>query len=177
MRQFRNSVFSAALTLTFVAAGLTSGTAQASEVATTKMFGIGGMLGAPTGLSLKYYFTPRHGVDLGVGVGFWGGSALYVHGDYEIHFMLTQAEAFDLPLYVGVGAKLILWFADQSHAYWFDNGVHQGYLGIGLRVPVGIAFNLNAIPLDVFLEVVPGLGFFPGFGFFLDGAVGVRYYF
>jgi len=151
--------------------------AAASEIATSKKLGIGGMLGAPTGLSMKYYLSEKHALDFGVGLGVWGGATLYVHGDYKFHIMLTRHADFDLPLYFGVGAKLTIWFTDHNHAYWGDNNSHGGYVGVGVRVPVGIAFNLNKLPLDVFLEVVPGLGVFPGLGAFLDGAVGVRYYF
>ena len=177
MTRFRKLALTAALTLTLVAAGLTSGTAHASEIGNSKKFGIGGMLGAPTGLSLKYYFNQRHALDFGLGIGFWGGATLYLHGDYKFHFMLTKASHFDLPLYIGVGAKLTVWFTDHDHTYWGDNDAHGGYLGFGIRVPIGVSFNLNKLPLDVFLEIVPGVGLFPGIGAFVDGAVGVRYYF
>jgi len=151
--------------------------AAASEVAESRRLGIGVMVGAPTGLSLKYYFSPRHALDFGLGVGFWGGPTLYLHGDYKLHFMLTRNSAFDLPLYIGVGAKLTVWFDNHDHAYWGDNDVHSGYLGFGIRVPIGIAFNLGGLPLDIFFEIVPGLGLFPGIGAFVDGAIGVRWYF
>ena len=36
--------------------------------------------------------------------------------------------------------------------------LYGGHVGVGVRVPVGIAFNLNKLPLDVFLELAPGLG-------------------
>ena len=170
-------IYAVALVLAATLILVNARSASASEVATSKKFGIGGMLGAPTGLSLKYYFTPKHALDFGVGIGFWGGATLYVHGDYKFHIMLTQHSAFDLPLYIGVGAKLTIWFTDHDHHYWGDTGRHGGYAGFGIRVPVGISFNLNKLPLDVFLEIVPGLGLFPGIGAFVDGAIGVRYYF
>jgi len=170
-------IYAVALVLVAVVMLMNARSASASEVATSKKFGIGGMLGAPSGLSMKYYFSPKHALDVGVGVGFWGGAALYTHVDYKFHIMLTQASAFDLPFYFGVGAKLSLWFTDHPHSYWGDNRARDGRLGFGVRVPVGIAFNLNKLPLDIFVEVVPGVGLFPGIGAFVDGAVGVRYYF
>ncbi len=173
----RFPIYAVALVLAATLMFLNTRSASASEVATSKKFGIGGMLGAPTGLSLKYYFSPKHALDFGVGVGFWGGATLYVHGDYKYHIMLTQHSAFDLPLYFGVGAKLTIWFAGDHHGYWGDSHRHDGHAGFGIRVPIGISFNLNKLPLDVFLEIVPGLGLFPGIGAFVDGAIGVRYYF
>lgn len=152
-----------------------SAPAQASEVGTQRKFGLGGMLGAPNGLSMKYYLGQKHALDFGAGFGWWG-AAIYVHADYLFHIELTKTEHFDLPLYIGVGPKLTVWFSDHHPAYW-GGKKKDGHLGIGVRVPIGIAFNLNKVPLDVFLEVVPGVGFFPGVGAYLDGAVGVRYYF
>ena len=179
MKRFKKLlvIYTVAAALAMVVFTVNSRSAAASEVATSKKLGIGGMLGAPTGLSLKYYISPKHALDFGVGLGFWGHAALYVHGDYKFHFMLTKHSAFDLPLYIGVGVKLTVWFNDHDHHYWGDNDAHGGYLGVGVRVPIGIAFNLNKLPLDVFLEIVPGVGLFPGIGAFVDGAVGVRYYF
>ena len=58
---------------------------------------------------------------------------------------------------------------------------------------MGIAFNLNRVPIDIFIEVVPGVGFVPGVdnrrgdpnfgqrvlapGFYFESAAGCRYYF
>ena len=154
---------------------LSAGSARASEVGTSRAFGLGGMLGAPTGLSLKYYFSPQHALDVGIGIGWLGGSGLHIHVDYLFHFALARTPSFDLPLYIGVGPKLAIWFYDHGTRYWGYKG--DGGVGFGVRVPIGIAFNLNAVPVDVFIEAVPGIGFVPGVGGFLDGAVGARYYF
>jgi hypothetical protein len=150
--------------------------ARASEIGNGANVGLGVMLGAPTGLSMKFFFHNDHAVDLGVGVGYFVGPTLYVHADYLFHFQLVSAETFELPLYIGIGGKFILWFHDENHYYWGGHS-EAGTLGAGVRVPIGIAFELNALPLDIFLEIVPGLGVFPGIGAFLDGAIGVRYYF
>lgn len=150
--------------------------ARASQVGQGNNFGLGLMLGAPSGLSMKIFFHDDHAIDIGVGVGWFGGATLYVHADYLFHFQLLSAPTFDLPLYIGVGGKFILWFDEGNHGYWGGDH-HDGTLGAGVRVPIGIAFELNAIPLDIFLEIVPGLGVFPGVGAFIDGAIGARWYF
>src|SRR4051812_6380784 len=86
----------------FLCAGgaLSPTVAHASEVGEVRRFGLGGMIGAPTGLSMKLYFNPRHALDFGVGVGFLNGNAASVHVDYLFHFMLNRNRRFDLPLYV-----------------------------------------------------------------------------
>ena len=149
----------------------------ASEIGTSRRFGIGGMLGAPTGLSMKYYLSPLHALDFGVGFGYWGRANLYLHVDYKFHIMLTQNADFDLPLYIGVGGKMGFWFDDEYERSYWGGDERSGYWGFGIRVPIGVAFNLNSVPLDIFGEIVPGIGLFPGVGAFLDGAIGVRYYF
>lgn len=152
--------------------------AHASKVGTSNKFGIGGMLGAPTGLSMKYFFHKQHAIDIGIGFGWFGHASLFIHVDYKFHIYLTKNQHFELPLYFGVGPKLFIWFHDHCHYYWGGKAhCRDGYIGFGVRVPIGVAFHFNKVPLDVFLEIVPGVGFFPWFGMFLDGAVGVRYYF
>ncbi|MEJ7603475.1 MAG: hypothetical protein WKG01_36655 [Kofleriaceae bacterium] len=56
--------------------------------------------------------------------------------------MLTEGEAFKLPFYVGVGLRVWSW--DDRYE---DNGTV-----IGVRAPLGIAFDFNDIPLDIFLQ-------------------------
>lgn len=153
-------------------------TASASQVATSKKFGIGGMLGSPTGLSMKYFFAKPHAIDIGLGFQWFGHAALGIHVDYKFHIYLAKPEPFELPLYFGVGPKLFIWFHDHCHYYWGGKDhCREGFVGFGIRIPIGVAFHFNKVPLDVFLEIVPGVGFFPWFGMFVDGAVGVRYYF
>lgn len=168
------SVLSAAIALVALSA---AAPASASQVGNGRNFGLGVTLGAPSGLSMKYFMGQNHALDLGVGVGFFGGNTLSVHLDYHWHAaMLTKTSAFDLPFYIGVGGRFNFWFKDEYHHYWGGES-HSGRIGAGVRVPFGIAFHLNKVPLDIYLEIVPGLGVFPGVGAFLDGAVGVRYFF
>ena len=143
-----------------------------------RFVGLGGMLGLPTGLSLKYYFNPKHALAAGAGASWYYGNHLHLHVDWNYHIMLPRAADFDLPFYVGVGGLFVFWFHD-NHPHWWGSTASRldTNAGLGVRVPIGIAFNLNKVPLDIFIEVVPGLGLIPNIGFFIDGAVGVRYYF
>lgn len=174
------------------ASALSAPVAGASEVGYVRKFGLGGMIGAPTGLSMKLYFNERHALDFGVGIGFLNGNAGSVHVDYLFHFMLSRNTRFDLPLYVGIGGQVKAFWDDGYHSYYGGYG-SDGRIGIAVRGPVGIAFNLNRVPIDIFIEVVPGIGFVPGYdsrkgdahfgetvigpGFYLESAAGCRYYF
>jgi len=171
MRLRRPIIFALALFTVVVA----SNTAEASSVGRSKKLGLGIMLGAPSGFSLKYYLGQKSAVDFGAGIGWLGGSGVHIHADYLWHFMLARPAHFDLPLYVGVGPKLAIWFKDGRRYWGHKKG--DGRVGLGVRVPIGLAFNLHKAPVDIFVEAVPGLGILPGIGMFVDGSVGVRYYF
>lgn len=175
-------------TVLCAAATLPALPAQASEVGTTRKFGLGGMIGAPTGLSMKLFFNPSHALDFGLGLGFFGNYGGSVHVDYLFHFMLTRKPAFDLPLYVGVGGEVEAFFLGGGHHGYWGGSSSTGGIGVAVRVPVGVAFQLNRVPIDIFIELVPGIGFVPGHdfvtgdatigaGFYMEGAAGCRYYF
>jgi hypothetical protein len=112
-----------------------------------KGFGLGIMLGSPSGLSGKYYIGTSTAIDFGLGSYYGRGRDGYrdsfgIHADFLWHpFVLADPEPFWLPLYVGVGAR----FLDHEGR---DDNTH-----VGVRVPVGIAMDFNNVPLDIFLEV------------------------
>src|SRR4051812_40427086 len=88
-------------------------------------FGIGLIIGEPTGISGKLYLQRRHAIDAAIGIGFIDGQGVHVHADYLWHpLVLTQTPTFDLPLYVGVGGRV------QSHG---THGSHDAHTAIGPR--------------------------------------------
>src|SRR4051812_38737517 len=134
--------------------GLFPTVADASEVGNGRRFGLGGMIGAPTGLSMKLYFNARHALDFGVGVGFLNGNAASVHVDYLFHFMLNRNRRFDLPLYVGIGGQVRAFFDEGYHGYFGGGGPGGGHRapppgagGVALLLPPGAGDN--------FLPVLP----------------------
>lgn len=136
-----------------------------------KSFGLGFMLGAPTGLSGKYFLGPDTALDFGIGAyyRYRDGDGVHLHADFLWHpAVLVKADAFWLPLYFGIGGRFL------------DHGNH-GHLGA--RVPIGISFDFNNVPLDIFLEMAAVLDFAlddDDHGVIygdVNGAVGVRYWF
>lgn len=142
-------------------------------------FGLGIMLGAPTGLSGKYFLGPDTAIDFGIGGyrRYRFHSALQIHADYLWHPVnLVSESAFDLPLYLGIGGRLLLREYDPNNDPNRDDDLH-----LGVRGPVGIAMVFNEVPIDVFFELALVVDFVViGDDFlFLDlnGAIGFRYYF
>ncbi len=141
-----------------------------------KLLGAGIELGAPTGLTGKYFLDTSHAVDFGLGdINYYGNrSGAHLYGDYLWHpVSLLSAEAFELPLYFGIGARI--WDFSDDHIH--DNG-----FAIGARVPVGVSFDFNNVPLDVFVQLTFVLDVLVDYGPHslypdLDASIGVRYWF
>lgn len=141
-----------------------------------KTIGLGLELGAPTGLTGKYFLEPGgdRAIQFGIGdIDHYVGdrSGLHIYGDYLFHpLSLVSADGFELPFYLGVGLR-----------YWdFDYGADSGY-ALGVRIPFGVAIDFNNLPLDIFFQIVPVLDFVHGYTHDVYGdvdvSVGVRFWF
>ena len=134
-------------------------------------FGLGLILGEPTGLSAKLYLRDDVAIQGAVGFAFVGGG-LHVHADYVWHpYILQQRELFVLPVYFGPGVRVID----------YRDGRDGDTLAIGARVVGGILFDFKQIPLDAFVEVAGVLEYEfaegEGFGLALNAGAGARFYF
>ena len=124
--------------------------------------GLGVIFGEPTGISAKLWTSERTAVDGAVAWSFAGAGWLHIHTDFLIHnYDLIEVSQGALPVYFGLGAIVTL----------------ASNPGLGARVPFGLAYQFEEAPLDIFVEVVPGLSLFPGIGFYMSGGIGIRYFF
>ena len=139
----------------------------ASVSAQDSGFGLGVNLSYPFGVSLKYWVGDNSAFDAGIGFPVYGyyhtGAAnVSTHFDYLWHFFdLFPVPSGKLPLYVGPGLQL-----------GFGN---QFYFGV--RGAVGVAYLFEDIPLDIFLELAPGVNFTPDVDFTFGAGTGARWYF
>jgi hypothetical protein len=150
-----------------------------------KSFGLGLELGEPTGLTGKYFLSEDHALDFGLGYIYHhygrGNDGLHVYADYLWHpLVLTSAEAFELPLYIGVGGRFWDW-GDYGCDRNGNNCQYYGTTALGVRVPLGLDFDFNNVPLDIFIQLVPTLDFYRHYRdtvyFAIDLSVGVRFWF
>ncbi len=147
-----------------------------------KKFGVGLELGEPTGITGKLFVSRNQAIDFGIGDLYHnyyvGGEGLHLYLDYLWHpVVLTKAEAFELPLYIGVGGRF--WNFDYSCD---RNGICSSADLFGIRVPVGISFDFNNVPLDIFLQLVPTLDFYRNYTsrsvyLDIDFSFGIRFWF
>ena len=137
------------------------------------VFGIGLIIGEPTGVSAKYYLRNDTAIDFAVG-GALLGRGIQVHSDFLWHpWILDTQDTFVLPVYLGIGLVIL------NHNSGGSSG-DQDQIRVGPRLPVGILFDFTKIPLDVFVEVAPVFDYRnhgDAFGIDIDGGLGARYYF
>jgi hypothetical protein len=138
--------------------------AHHSDGAADRKFGVGLMLGEPTGASLKYWLNDTLAIDGGMGWSFHHEDNLHLHADVLWHkFDLFHVEGGQLPLYFGVGPRLKL----------RDNREDR----FGIRGPVGVSYMFDDLPVDIFLEVAPVIDFTPKTRLEFTAGIGARYWF
>lgn len=135
--------------------------------------GVGVILAEPTGLSAKLWLDEDEAIDLAAAWSISGTESFQLHADWLIHrydLIDTDPEQGRAPLYYGVGARF------KAHE---DNGRGNGDedATLGVRVPVGVAFEFAQVPFDVFGEVAPVLDVIPDTDIDLSIAIGGRFWF
>ena len=145
------------------------------SVAQNRSFGLGVIIGEPTGISAKLWTSPDNAFDFGLGwsvggdrVGRYngyydGGSRVHFHMDYLWHSFDAIRSSERFPLYYGIGGHI-------------NSGA--GYdASVAVRGVLGIAWMPHNAPIDVFLELVPSLQLTSTTGFGIDAGFGARYFF
>ena len=120
---------------------------------------VGIILGEPTGLSAKQWLGEGASLDLAVAWSFIDTGSFYVHLDYQQHFDDLDVDEGNLLWFVGGGAKL---------------SVGQ-QLNLGIRIPIGLVYEFDSAPIEVFIEAAPGMDVFPAVQFNGGGGIGIRY--
>jgi hypothetical protein len=146
--------------------------AQADEIVEddgARGFGLGVVIGEPTGLTLSLRPTEARAVQSHVSWSFLTGR-FRVSLDYLQSVVVVDAPArLDLPLYVGLGATM----GAEGGPPWDEAGDPW----LGARVPVGISALPEVAPLEVFAEVAPVVYVFPEASAGLEGVLGARVFF
>ena len=124
--------------------------------------GVGLIVGEPTGISGKYWTGSTTAFDAALAWSFVDENAFQIHADYLFHNirLITVSEG-KLPFYYGIGARLKT----------------ENDIKLGVRVPLGLAYLFQNVPIDIFVEVVPILDVIPKTDFQINAALGARYFF
>jgi len=131
------------------------------------VFGLGIILGEPTGISAKYWLSRTSALDFAAAWSFDGDDEFQFHSDYLMHFYdVIHVQEGKLPVYFGFGARI----KHEKHRHDHDTV-------FGIRVPVGFSYELSRVPVELFGEFVPVLDIAPDTEGDINIGVGVRYYF
>lgn len=123
-------------------------------------FEIGVLLGEPMNLSVKYWTSTITAINGAAGWSFTENGLFEAHLDFLLHpfniRVITGGANF--PVYIGPGLGLRI--GDD----WF----------LGARLPIGLEYIVNGLPISIFGEVAPQWQFIPDNDFVLSGGIGIR---
>ncbi|MBL7960375.1 hypothetical protein JNL27_09060 [bacterium] len=125
-------------------------------------FGLGIIVGDPTGINGKLWTSPNTALDAAAAWDLGKNGGIQVHGDFLIHkYNLITVQSGKLPVYFGIGGLI---------------GLHDKTV-LGVRGPVGLDYMFADSPFDIFIEIVPVFVLIPKTDFTFNGALGFRYFF
>lgn len=140
------------------------------------MFGAGFMIGnTSTGATAKLWFAPALAMQFSAGAGPLGNNIRFqLDVIYSYYTWEAEDGIYALPFYFGVGGQAGIFF---KYPYPDDR------TDLGVRFPVGMSVVIPDNPVELFFEVAPGGAVYQDstdkerFVFYVDGQIGMRYYF
>lgn len=153
-----------ALSIALVLA-LAAGLAHAQTGRAGGNVGLGAVFGEPTGVSFNYWSSRTMSFDAAAAWSFVGGGSFQFHADVLFHnFDLFKVEKGRMALYYGFGGR-------------FKSEDSNGDAVFSLRLPIGISYEFENSPFELFFEVAPMLNLAPETKGDIGGGMGFRYYF
>jgi len=138
--------------------------AVANAQAQVSTFGLGVIVGEPTGIDAKWFLNDTNALEGALAWSLSNDNNLHIQVDYLHHqYDWIVPKKGRIPVYFGLGGRVE--FRQNADDLW------------GLRIPVGIAYEFADAPFDLFGEIVPLLELFPDTDFTLEGAIGARFWF
>ncbi|MEO0239754.1 MAG: hypothetical protein ABIM45_07555 [candidate division WOR-3 bacterium] len=131
-----------------------------TAVLSTYRPGVGLILGIPTGLNLNFESKPN-AINSTLS---WGIPDLFYFSlGYHENFRIETSEDIEGILRAYIGG-----------AFLFK--VTKDNVMMGIKVPLGMKFLFDNLPIDVFAEVSPGVHLIPETSPLIEGALGIRFY-
>ncbi len=127
--------------------------------------GIGVVLGAPTGFSVKYWQTQRVAFQGSIGGMYKGG--LMIGADYLVHEKALRNP--DLPFYYGAGMFI-------GDAGFGGPDFSRGSFALGVRGAFGVDYLVPGYQFDIAVELGPALLLTPVAGMGFELSIAFRFY-
>lgn len=145
-------------------------------------FGVGIVLGDPSALTMKYEIDETSAWDGGIAFNLSKWILVYGDWDYKFAGAFSRGGArglSNLTPYLGAGLVLVVSNSSDSDTRgfrYFDSS-SSSRVALGLRIPLGIEWKPADTPIGVFVEIAPGLTIVPATYAFVQGGLGIRFFF
>jgi len=146
-------------------------TAFVQQERTGGRFGLGAAIGAPSGFAAKLWMGDWSALQMSFGGDLGEHRSIALTVDYVVasHPIESPDDSFEIPIYMGAGAKFDGDFQDKAS------------VAIGPRAVFGASIVMKELPVDIYVEIAPTFylldlnSFSPSWA--VDGQVGAHYYF
>ena len=142
--------------------------------ANDKVFGAGVILGEPTGGTLKVFFNQLVALQFSTGILFFNRDSFLAVIDIVWHpSIIHESHVGILIWYLGVGPGfgiMVPWHKNRNNDWEPD-------FAFWVRVPGGVSYLFEKVPVEVFLEISPASRFYPFWDFDFFASTGARWYF
>ena len=130
-------------------------------------FGIGVIIGNPTGLSMKLWLDSQKALDGAAAWSFRGNDAMILQLDYLHHNLnALSTKSTKIPVFIGIGGRITF---EEKFRDEHDNR-------FGIRIPLGLTWLAKEIPMDVQFVIAPILDLVPDTELDFGGGICLRYY-
>ncbi len=133
-------------------------------------FGLGLIIGSPTGISAKLSQGRDNAFDAAMA---WdlGGDHFHIHADYLwLKNAGVRLDKVALDWYFGIGGRLVLLDNDNRRR---DDDDYR----LGVRAPIGIGYTFKDPRIEVFGELALILNLIESTSIDIDGGIGARFHF
>lgn len=123
--------------------------------------GVGLIIGDPLGPRFKTWLSPTRAIDAGFGL----GEDVIFYADYTWNGwdVFPRPERGQFVGYLGLGPRY--------------EARHHRRDTMGLRLPAGLSYFVESLPLELYVELVPVLRVAPNVEGDVDAGLGIHYYF
>jgi hypothetical protein len=128
-------------------------------------FGLGVILGQPTGLSAKFELSNANAIDAALA---WSYAGFHMHSDYlwnHENYFSARNQNFDL--YYGIGGRLLSLNSEK----------YKNQTSVAVRAPVGINYKIKNTRLQIFGDLALNFNVTPRSDIDFDAGIGIRLYF
>jgi len=146
------------------------------NLSAAQQFGVGIIIGSPTGFTAKFIMTQKSAIAVNMGWSLGDNPKLHFTCDYQFLFPTVlrwtddmsgeQREIKNLTPYIGIGGRF---------RFKENESTDNTELNIGLRLGGGVEYKISRF--GIFLEIYPVVNVLPSTDFDIEGGLGARIYF